>query len=91
VHRFELKLIVRGFECWRHTTPDACKSEPDGQCRWLGGGGGGGGGGPAAELWTAVGRPCALDEAAQMDAIQEFYVSHGCDGGVHVDVMSSDW
>jgi len=37
----------------------------------------GAGGGPTAELWSSLGRPCVLDEGAQMAAIEEFYVSSG--------------
>jgi hypothetical protein len=68
--RFELKLIIRSFACWRHTAADACASEAGGQCRWLAGGDS-----PAGELWSGLGRPCVLDEAVQTKAVQDFYVS----------------
>jgi hypothetical protein len=86
--RFELKLVARGFACWRHTTAAGCAAEASSPCRWLGGGGGGGGGSggdeeeeePAAELWAGLGRPCVMDEAAQQRAVQEFYVRRRGDG-----------
>jgi hypothetical protein len=68
-------MVARGFACWRHTSAAACAAETNSRCSWLGGGGGGED--PAAQLWGGLGRPCAMDEAAQRQAVQDFYVSAG--------------
>jgi hypothetical protein len=80
--------VARGYACSRHVSEVSCSSDPSQQCRWRGGppgsiggagggGGGSGGGGPAlaAAVSGGLGRPCALDEAAQAKAVSDFYVS----------------